>query len=123
MVWISNSFIKAYVLSPRISGVIGQLLEVKKIRLYHDNVLSKEPGCGRTPWHYDAHHFPLATNNVVTAWIPAQPIPIEMGPLTFAKPISVHKLVENINFKTLSVKNLNELSVNDVFKKVQELLN
>ena len=31
--------------------------------------------------------------------------------------------MENINFKTLSVKNLNELSVNDVFKKVQELLN
>ena len=28
--------------------------------IYHDNALSKEPGCGRTPWHHDAEHFPLA---------------------------------------------------------------
>ena len=35
---------------------------------------------------------------MITAWIPAQYIPIEMGPLTFAKPLEVYKLVENIKF-------------------------
>lgn len=98
MMWLKNSLIRKYVLSSRIAKICADLLGVKSVRLYHDNALAKEPGCGRTPWHYDDHHFPLATHDVVTAWIPAQPIPIEMGPLTFAKPISVHKLVENINF-------------------------
>ena len=66
--------------------------------MYHDNVLSKEPGCGRTPWHYDTHHFPICTPNVVTAWCPVQPIPIEMGPLIFASPLSAYKHVDKLRF-------------------------
>ena len=98
MMWIESYFIRKYVLSPRIAKISADLLSVKSVRLYHDNALSKEPGCGRTPWHYDDHHFPLDTNDVVTAWIPAQPVPTAMGPLSFAKPLNVFNLVKNINF-------------------------
>jgi len=98
MAWLDNPLIRAYVLSPRIAKISADLLGVEGVRLYHDNILSKEPGCGRTPWHYDDHHFPLATHDVVTAWIPAQPIPIEMGPLAFAAPMDIFKLVEDIPF-------------------------
>lgn len=98
MVWLDDRLLRDYVLSPRIAKIAAELLGVPRVRLYHDNVLSKEPGCGRTPWHYDDHHFPLATNDVVTAWVPAQPIPAAMGPLAFAKPIDVYKLVETIAF-------------------------
>ncbi len=98
MVWNQNPLIRLYVLSPRIAKICADLLGVERVRLYHDNVLSKEPGCGRTPWHYDDHHFPLATCDVVTPWIPAQPVPIEMGPLTFASPIDIYKLVEGVPF-------------------------
>jgi len=98
MMWLEDTLIRKYVLSSRISKICADLLGVKSVRLYHDNVLAKEPGCGRTPWHCDDHHFPLATNDVVTAWIPAQPISVAMGPLAFAKPLSVFELVKNINF-------------------------
>ncbi len=98
MVWLEDPVLRAFTLSPRIAGICGRLLGVEAMRLYHDNVLSKEPGCGRTPWHYDAHHFPLATNDVVTAWIPAQAIPRAMGPLAFAKPIGAWRLAADIPF-------------------------
>lgn len=98
MMWLEHPLIRAYVLSPRIGKLSADLLGVDAVRLYHDNLLSKEPRCGRTPWHYDDHHFPLATDDVVTAWIPAQPIPVEMGPLAFAKPLSVFELVEQVEF-------------------------
>ena len=98
MMWLEDELIRSYVLSPRIAKISADLLGVKSVRLYHDNALSKEPGCGRTPWHYDDHHFPLATNDVVTAWIPAQPIPVAMGPLAFAKPLTVFELVKDIEF-------------------------
>ncbi|CAN0498985.1 unnamed protein product [Laminaria digitata] len=98
MMWLENAVIAKYVLSPRIAQISADLLGVKSVRLYHDNALSKGPGCGRTPWHYDDHHFPLETNDVVTAWIPAQPIPVEMGPLAFAKPLGVFDYVKNIAF-------------------------
>lgn len=98
MVWLEEPLIREYVLSPRIAGLCAALLDVPAVRLYHDNVLSKEPGCGRTPWHYDDHHFPLATQDVITAWAPAQPIPRAMGPLAFAHPIDVHELVTAVPF-------------------------
>jgi hypothetical protein len=98
MVWLDDPVLRAFTLSPRIAGVCAALLGVPAVRLYHDNVLSKEPGCGRTPWHFDAHHFPLATNDVVTAWIPAQAIPREMGPLAFARPIDAWRQVDEVAF-------------------------
>lgn len=98
MMWLDSPLMRKFVLSPRIAKIAADLLGVKAVRLYHDNALSKEPGCGRTPWHYDDHHFPLASNDVVTAWIPAQPIPPAMGPLAFAKPLSIFKLVEELAF-------------------------
>lgn len=98
MVWLGNPLMREYVLSPRIAKLAADLLDVRRVRLYHDNVLSKEPGCGRTPWHHDQHHFPLATHEVVTAWIPAQAIPRAMGPLAFAGPIDAYKLVDPIEF-------------------------
>ena len=98
MVWLEHPLVREFVLSPRIAGICARLLDVPAVRLYHDNVLSKEPGCGRTPWHYDDHHFPLATQDVVTAWIPAQAIPAAMGPLAFARPIDAWRLVETVPF-------------------------
>ena len=99
MVWPDNPLLRAYVLSPRVAKICADLLRVPAARLYHDNVLSKEPGCGRTPWHFDDHHFPLDTHDVVTAWAPAQPIPLAMGPLAFAHPIDVWKLVDAVAFE------------------------
>jgi len=98
MLWLEDPVLRAFTVSPRIAGICARLLGVDAVRLYHDNVLSKEPGCGRTPWHYDDHHFPLATQDVVTAWIPAQAIPRAMGPLAFAAPIDVWRDVADIPF-------------------------
>ena len=98
MVWLDDPIVRLFVLSPRIARISAELLGVGSVRLYHDNLMSKEPGCGRTPWHYDDHHFPLATQDVVTAWIAAQAIPETMGPLAFAKDIDAWRLVTDIPF-------------------------
>ena len=99
MIWPDNPLLRAYVLSPRLGQISADLLGVEAVRLYHDNVLAKQAGCGRTPWHFDDHHFPLDTHDVVTAWAPAQAIPLEMGPLAFAHPLDVHKLVDAVSFE------------------------
>ncbi|MGF1508428.1 MAG: phytanoyl-CoA dioxygenase family protein [Myxococcota bacterium] len=98
LMWLRDPILRDYVLSPRIAGIAARLLDVPAVRLYHDNILSKEPGCGRTPWHYDDHHFPLDTHDVVTAWIPAQPIPKDMGPLAFAADIDIYRAVADVPF-------------------------
>jgi len=98
MAWLDHPIIEGFVKSSRIGGLSAELLDVDAVRLYHDNLLAKQPGCGRTPWHNDRHHFPIDTNDIVTAWIPAQAIPAEMGPLSFAGPIDAYRQVEHIPF-------------------------
>ena len=68
------------------------------MRIYHDNALSKEPGCGRTPWHHDDEHFPLDTLQAVTAWMPVSAIPAPMGPLSFARGAELREVVAGLEF-------------------------
>ena len=98
MLWLEDPLVRAAVLSPRIAGVCAALLEVETLRLYHDSALCKEPGAGRTPWHHDAHHFPLASHDVISTWMPLQPVPREMGPLSFARGMDTWRLVADLPF-------------------------
>ncbi|MCY7341585.1 MAG: phytanoyl-CoA dioxygenase family protein [Pseudonocardia sp.] len=98
MMWLDDALVRAAVLSPRIGGISAALLGAEQVRLYHDNALSKESGAGRTPWHFDAHHFPLDSPDVLTAWIPLQPTPQEMGPLAFARGAGTWKVVADVDF-------------------------
>jgi ectoine hydroxylase-related dioxygenase (phytanoyl-CoA dioxygenase family) len=99
MMWQGDSeVLRLFALSPRIGRLAADLLGVADARIYHDNVLSKTPGCGRTPWHFDAHHFPIASRDIVTSWIPLQEIPEPMGPLAFAAGIDTWTLAEEVDF-------------------------
>lgn len=96
--WRHDEVMRLVALSPRLGGLAAELLDEPAVRIYHDNALSKEPGCGRTPWHHDAEHFPLATVQAVTAWIPVTAIPAHMGPLAFAWGAHVRDLVADVSF-------------------------
>ncbi|NEO40048.1 MAG: phytanoyl-CoA dioxygenase family protein [Moorea sp. SIOASIH] len=102
MMWLESDIAKEFVLSRRLGQLAAQLLQVSSVRIYHDDFLCKEPGGGRTPWHYDGHHYPIASNNVGTMWIPLQPTPKEMGPLELAKGMDTYKLVKEIPFDKFS---------------------
>jgi ectoine hydroxylase-related dioxygenase (phytanoyl-CoA dioxygenase family) len=82
--WTVNQVVNEFVCSPRVASAAAQLLEVASVRLYHDQALYKEKSGGYTPWHADQFYWPLATDRAVTAWIPLQDTPLEMGPLAFS---------------------------------------
>lgn len=82
--WTRSEEVKEIVFSRRLAGLAAQLLEIESVRLYHDQALYKEPGGGHTPWHADQYYWPLATDRTVTAWIPLQATPPELGPLEFS---------------------------------------
>ncbi|GHJ41341.1 phytanoyl-CoA dioxygenase family protein [Streptomyces sp. TS71-3] len=82
--WRHSERVREFVFSPRLAGTAADLLGVDAVRLYHDQALYKEPGGGITPWHADQYYWPLSTDRAVTAWVPLQDTPAEMGPLAFA---------------------------------------
>jgi ectoine hydroxylase-related dioxygenase (phytanoyl-CoA dioxygenase family) len=82
--WRENPIVKKLIFSKRIAKIASDLMEVSGVRLYHDQALFKESGGGITPWHADQYYWPLETDKTVTAWIPLQETPLEMGPLEFS---------------------------------------
>lgn len=90
--WVENSIVKELIFSKRIAKIASDLMEVNGVRLYHDQALFKESGGGITPWHADQYYWPLETDRTVTAWIPLQETPLEMGPLEFSS--GSHIIVE-----------------------------
>jgi ectoine hydroxylase-related dioxygenase (phytanoyl-CoA dioxygenase family) len=81
--WERSPLVGRFVMGQRLARIAAELLEVDGVRLYHDQSLYKEPGGGITPAHADQHYWPLASDRTVTAWVPLQPVPPEMGPLGF----------------------------------------
>lgn len=82
--WRENEQVKGLIFSRRLGRIAADLMQVEGVRLYHDQALFKEGGGGITPWHADQYYWPLETDKTVTAWIPLQATPLEMGPLEFS---------------------------------------
>jgi ectoine hydroxylase-related dioxygenase (phytanoyl-CoA dioxygenase family) len=83
-IWRNSEAVREIVFSRRLASVATALLEVSGVRIYHDQALYKEPGGGHTPWHADQYYWPLSSERTVTAWIPLQETPLELGPLEFS---------------------------------------
>lgn len=90
--WREDETIKELIFSKRIGKIAADLMQVNGVRIYHDQALFKEAGGGITPWHADQYYWPLETDKTITAWIPLQETPLDMGPLEFSA--GSHQIVE-----------------------------
>lgn len=81
--WEHSAVVTEFVMGQRLARIAAELLEVEGVRLYHDQSLYKEPGGGITPAHADQYYWPLASDRTITAWVPLQAVPADMGPLGF----------------------------------------
>jgi len=90
--WREDEVVKEFIFSKRLAKIASDLMQVDGVRIYHDQALFKEGGGGITPWHADQYYWPLETDKTVTAWIPLQSTPLELGPLEFSA--GSHQIVE-----------------------------
>lgn len=82
--WTFDDRVCGFTLAKRFARIAAQLMEVDRVRLYHDQALFKEPGGGHTPWHQDQFYWPLTTDRAITMWMPLVDISEVMGSMTFA---------------------------------------
>ena len=104
--WTKDEEIKDLVFSKRLAKIASDLMKVDGVRLYHDQALFKEAGGGITPWHADQHYWPLTTDKTITAWIPLQETPLDMGPLEFSA--GSHEILEG---RELSISDDSEIQI------------
>ena len=109
--WLENETVKALIFSKRLGKLATDLMQTQGARLYHDQALFKEAGGGITPWHADQYYWPLQTDKTITAWIPLQEVPLEMGPLEFSS--GSHVIVEG---RELAIGDESELVIQKKLK-------
>ncbi|MCH2174285.1 MAG: phytanoyl-CoA dioxygenase family protein [Lentisphaeria bacterium] len=82
--WVMDETVKRFVMAKRFAQIAAKLLNVERVRLYHDQALYKEAGGGFTPWHQDQHYWPLDCDRTITMWMPLVDVTKDMGTLNFA---------------------------------------
>jgi ectoine hydroxylase-related dioxygenase (phytanoyl-CoA dioxygenase family) len=78
-VWLRNEEVRELVCAKRFARMASVLAGIRGVRLYHDQVLLKEPGGTRTPWHKDHYYWPLATHNTIKMTLALSEVTQDMG--------------------------------------------
>lgn len=60
------------------AAIAGACMGAGEVIFYHDQLLVKEPGTGETtPWHHDQPYYPVDGEQVISIWLPLDPVPRE----------------------------------------------
>lgn len=75
--WQDNPDYESIIRTSAIANVGAALMRSGSVRLFHDHMLTKEPGTTqRTPWHQDQPYYNVDGRQNVSFWIPVDPVPI-----------------------------------------------
>ncbi len=73
--WQHNAAYRRVIFESRLAATAGALTGSKQVRLYHDHMLTKEPGTrAPTPWHQDQPYYNVAGEQNVSMWIAVDPV-------------------------------------------------
>ena len=118
--WTRNDRVRQFAFGKRLARLATELLGTRGVRMWHDQALYKEPAGGFTPWHADQQYWPMASAHSVTAWIPLQPVPIEMGPLCFARGSHLKRIGRDLEISAESEQQISAAVRKEKIDEVQE---
>jgi ectoine hydroxylase-related dioxygenase (phytanoyl-CoA dioxygenase family) len=73
--WQENARYREFIFGSALGEVSAALMGSRSARLYHDHMLTKEPGTrSRTPWHQDQPYYNIEGAQNCSFWIPVDPV-------------------------------------------------
>jgi ectoine hydroxylase-related dioxygenase (phytanoyl-CoA dioxygenase family) len=73
--WQENEYYRRFIFESKIAEMAAHLMGSRTVRLYHDHMLTKEPGTRqRTPWHQDQPYYNIEGRQNCSFWIPVDPV-------------------------------------------------
>jgi ectoine hydroxylase-related dioxygenase (phytanoyl-CoA dioxygenase family) len=73
--WQENEHYRRFIFDSPLAETAGRLMQSSTARLYHDHMLTKEPGTRQpTPWHQDQPYYNIEGRQNVSFWIPVDPV-------------------------------------------------
>ncbi|MGK0169723.1 MAG: ectoine hydroxylase-related dioxygenase (phytanoyl-CoA dioxygenase family) [Gammaproteobacteria bacterium] len=66
---------RQFALESPAAEIAGALMRSQKVNFFHEHVLVKEPATSdRTPWHHDQPYWVVDGRQVVSLWVPLDPV-------------------------------------------------
>lgn len=85
-VWKRNDTCRRFVFESPAADIARQLLQSRKINIFFDQWLIKEPGTEtKTPWHHDLTYWPIDGDQVCTVWLALDEVSAENGSVEYVK--------------------------------------
>jgi ectoine hydroxylase-related dioxygenase (phytanoyl-CoA dioxygenase family) len=73
--WQDNVHYRRAIFESPLAEAAGRLTQSRRVRLYHDHMLTKEPGTRQpTPWHQDQPYYNVEGRQNCSMWIPVDPV-------------------------------------------------
>ena len=73
--WQDNPRYRRLIMDSPLAATAGRLMQSSTVRLYHDHMLTKEPGTRQpTPWHQDQPYYNIEGRQNISFWIPVDPV-------------------------------------------------
>ena len=73
--WQHNADYRDFIFGSPLAQAAALLMQSRTARLYHDHMLTKEPGTrAPTPWHQDQPYYNVAGRQNASFWIPVDPV-------------------------------------------------
>lgn len=84
--WLMNDQFKSVVFESPLSELARQAMGAGSATHWYDQLFVKEPGADvPTPWHHDLTFWPIAGDQIVSFWIPLDPVTKESSGLEYVK--------------------------------------
>lgn len=73
--WQGNPDYRQFIFHSPLAQAAAALMHSQTVRLYHDHMLTKEPGTrAPTPWHQDQPYYNVEGRQNASFWIPVDPV-------------------------------------------------
>jgi ectoine hydroxylase-related dioxygenase (phytanoyl-CoA dioxygenase family) len=84
--WSRMPSVRRFIYQSPAATVARTLLRTRKLNLFFDQLFVKEPGAVEpTPWHQDQPYWPIAGRQVLSLWIPMDPVTLSSGGLEYIR--------------------------------------
>lgn len=84
--WLMNDTFKSVVFDSPLSRLAQQAMGSASATHWYDQLFVKEPGADvPTPWHHDLTFWPIAGSQIVSFWIPLDPVSRASSGLEYVK--------------------------------------
>ena len=85
-IWQRNDTCRSYVHESPAASIASQMMRSKKINIFFDQWLIKEPGTTtKTPWHHDMTYWPIDGTQICTVWLALDEVNADNGAVEYIK--------------------------------------